>query len=60
MLMILTSRNDSGIIFLFVAWVVLLVSQCCLPKHASRPNKQYLENVAVKINVKVSISILFM
>jgi len=33
-----------------------IVSQCCLPKHASRPNKQYLENVALKINVKVSIS----
>lgn len=32
-----------------------IVSQCCLPKHASRPNKQYLENVALKINVKVSI-----
>ncbi|AQK91431.1 Protein argonaute 5 [Zea mays] len=30
-----------------------IVSQCCLPKHASRPNKQYLENVALKINVKV-------
>jgi len=36
-----------------------IVSQCCLPKHASRPNKQYLENVALKINVKVSISTLF-
>ncbi|EMS53733.1 Protein argonaute MEL1 [Triticum urartu] len=30
-----------------------IVSQCCLPRHASRPNKQYLENVALKINVKV-------
>uniref|UniRef100_A0ACD5XDA3 Uncharacterized protein n=1 Tax=Avena sativa TaxID=4498 RepID=A0ACD5XDA3_AVESA len=29
-----------------------IVSQCCLPRHASRPNKQYLENVALKINVK--------
>lgn len=34
-----------------------IVSQCCLPKHASRPNKQYLENVALKINVKVSVSV---
>ncbi|AQK91428.1 Protein argonaute 5 [Zea mays] len=33
-----------------------IVSQCCLPKHASRPNKQYLENVALKINVKVVAS----
>nr|CAB3497884.1 unnamed protein product [Digitaria exilis] len=32
-----------------------IVSQCCLPRHASRPNKQYLENVALKINVKVSV-----
>ncbi|KAG8061410.1 hypothetical protein GUJ93_ZPchr0003g18310 [Zizania palustris] len=30
-----------------------IVSQCCLPRHANRPNKQYLENVALKINVKV-------
>ncbi|KAG1347516.1 hypothetical protein COCNU_06G013450 [Cocos nucifera] len=31
-----------------------IVSQCCLPKHvSSRGNKQYLENVALKINVKV-------
>uniref|UniRef100_A0A0D9W0G8 Piwi domain-containing protein n=1 Tax=Leersia perrieri TaxID=77586 RepID=A0A0D9W0G8_9ORYZ len=30
-----------------------IVSQCCLPRHASRLNKLYLENVAVKINVKV-------
>ncbi|XP_062191356.1 protein argonaute MEL1-like [Phragmites australis] len=30
-----------------------IVSQCCLPKHASRPTKQYLKNVAHKINVKV-------
>ncbi|XBH95025.1 hypothetical protein VPH35_085662 [Triticum aestivum] len=30
-----------------------IVSQCCLPRHAARPNKQYLENVALKINVKV-------
>uniref|UniRef100_A0A0E0D6Y4 Ubiquitin-like domain-containing protein n=1 Tax=Oryza meridionalis TaxID=40149 RepID=A0A0E0D6Y4_9ORYZ len=32
------------------------VSQCCLPRHASRLNKQYLENVALNINVKVSIN----
>uniref|UniRef100_A0A453M414 Piwi domain-containing protein n=1 Tax=Aegilops tauschii subsp. strangulata TaxID=200361 RepID=A0A453M414_AEGTS len=31
-----------------------IVSQCCLPRHAARPNKQYLENVALKINVKKS------
>ena len=36
-----------------------IVSQCCLPKHASRPNKQYLENVALKINVKVLKPIFF-
>ncbi|XP_038990444.1 protein argonaute MEL1-like [Phoenix dactylifera] len=29
-----------------------IVSQCCLPRHVSRGNKQYLENVALKINVK--------
>ncbi|KAK4375931.1 hypothetical protein RND71_006608 [Anisodus tanguticus] len=30
-----------------------IVSQCCLPKNCFRPNKQYLENLALKINVKV-------
>ncbi|XP_022860648.1 protein argonaute MEL1-like [Olea europaea var. sylvestris] len=30
-----------------------IVSQCCQPRHASRYNKQYLENVALKVNVKV-------
>lgn len=31
-----------------------IVSQCCLPRNAFRGNnKQYLENVALKINVKV-------
>lgn len=31
-----------------------IVSQCCQPHQASRLQKQYLENVALKINVKVS------
>ncbi|CAK9150489.1 unnamed protein product [Ilex paraguariensis] len=30
-----------------------IVSQCCQPRQAQRSNKQYLENVALKINVKV-------
>lgn len=30
-----------------------LVSQCCLAKHVSRMNKQYLANVALKINFKM-------
>ncbi|KAG6682426.1 hypothetical protein I3842_13G141200 [Carya illinoinensis] len=30
-----------------------IVSQCCQPRQASKLNKQYLENVALKINVKV-------
>ncbi|KAK2643502.1 hypothetical protein Ddye_025265 [Dipteronia dyeriana] len=30
-----------------------IVSQCCQPKQASKLNKQYFENVALKINVKV-------
>lgn len=29
-----------------------IISQCCLPKNAQKGNKQYLENVALKINVK--------
>ncbi|KAG9146474.1 hypothetical protein Leryth_011748 [Lithospermum erythrorhizon] len=29
-----------------------IVSQCCQPRQASKCNKQYLENVALKINVK--------
>lgn len=31
-----------------------LVSQCCLTKHVFKMSKQYLANVALKINVKVS------
>ncbi|XP_027910145.1 protein argonaute 5 [Vigna unguiculata] len=30
-----------------------IVSQCCQPKQVVKMNKQYLENVALKINVKV-------
>lgn len=30
-----------------------VVSQCCLTKHVFKMNKQYLANVALKINVKV-------
>ncbi|XP_020973401.1 protein argonaute 5 isoform X2 [Arachis ipaensis] len=30
-----------------------IVSQCCLPNHAYQMKKQYLENVSLKINVKV-------
>lgn len=30
-----------------------IVSQCCLQKHVYRMSKQYLANVALKINVKV-------
>lgn len=30
-----------------------IVSQCCLTKHVFRMSKQYLANVALKINVKV-------
>ncbi|XP_021732844.1 protein argonaute 5-like isoform X1 [Chenopodium quinoa] len=29
-----------------------IVSQCCQPRHAQKLSKQYLENVALKINVK--------
>ncbi|KAM0832308.1 hypothetical protein ACQ4PT_064991 [Festuca glaucescens] len=32
-----------------------LVSQCCLSKHVLRKNKQYLANVALKINVKAKV-----
>ncbi|XP_051134419.1 protein argonaute MEL1-like isoform X2 [Andrographis paniculata] len=30
-----------------------IVSQCCQPKQAMKYNKQYMENVSLKINVKV-------
>ncbi|CAI9774583.1 unnamed protein product [Fraxinus pennsylvanica] len=30
-----------------------IVSQCCQPRQASKYSKQYMENVALKINVKV-------
>ncbi len=33
--------------------MVGVVSQCCLTKHVHKINKQYLANVALKINVKV-------
>ncbi|CAN0926255.1 Protein argonaute MEL1 [Linum grandiflorum] len=29
-----------------------IISQCCQPRHARKSNPQYLENVALKINVK--------
>ena len=35
-----------------------LVSQCCLTKHVFKMSKQYLANVALKINVKVEYEIL--
>ena len=34
-----------------------IISQCCQPKNASKNSKQYLENVALKINVKVGIKL---
>ena len=37
-----------------------IVSQCCLPKHASSHNMQYFENVALKINVKVWFAPIFL
>ncbi|KAF5931098.1 hypothetical protein HYC85_031971 [Camellia sinensis] len=33
-----------------------IISQCCQPKQAMKCNKQYLENVSLKINVKVVAS----
>lgn len=30
-----------------------IVSQCCQPKHVMKLNRQYFENVALKVNVKV-------
>jgi hypothetical protein len=33
--------------------VLGVVSQCCLTKHVFKMSKQYLANVALKINVKV-------
>lgn len=30
-----------------------IVTQCCKPRHILRPNRQYLGNLALKINVKV-------
>lgn len=32
-----------------------IVSQCCQPQHVNRCNKQYLENLSLKINVKVCL-----
>jgi len=33
-----------------------LISQCCLTKYVFKINRQYLSNVALKINVKVCIT----
>ncbi|KAI4998638.1 hypothetical protein ZWY2020_053980 [Hordeum vulgare] len=30
-----------------------LITQCCLPKHVTKAGSQYLQNMALKINVKV-------
>lgn len=35
-----------------------IVSQCCQPRQVMKMNKQYLENVALKINVKVETKLL--
>lgn len=36
--------------------VLGVVSQCCLTKHVFKMSKQYLANVALKINVKVKFA----
>lgn len=32
-----------------------IVSQCCQPNQVTKMNKQYLENLSLKINVKVEV-----
>lgn len=62
------SKSNTKIVFivlnfLFVAGKIKricetelgIVSQCCQPRQVSKMNKQYLENVALKINVKVQV-----
>lgn len=34
-----------------------LISQCCLTKHVFKTGRQYLANVSLKINVKVSAAL---
>lgn len=36
-----------------------IISQCCQPRQASKLSKQYCENVALKINVKVCTIMFF-
>jgi hypothetical protein len=46
--------SDVGYLKKHCETVVGVVSQCCLTKHVNKQsNKQYLANVALKINVKV-------
>jgi hypothetical protein len=35
-----------------------VISQCCLAKHVFKMAKQYMANVALKINVKVGVGVL--
>lgn len=45
---------DAGTIKKLCETELGIVTQCCQPRNASKLSKQYLENVALKINVKVS------
>ncbi|GJM96969.1 hypothetical protein PR202_ga13855 [Eleusine coracana subsp. coracana] len=57
LIVILPDVNDSyGKIKRVCETDIGIVSHYCLPRHASRPNKQYLENVALNINAKVVMS----
>ncbi|KAI3871015.1 hypothetical protein MKW92_000560, partial [Papaver armeniacum] len=57
-IVILPDNNGSlyGDIKLICETELGLVSQCCLTKHVFKMSKQYLANVALKINVKVVAS----
>ncbi|GMH03924.1 hypothetical protein Nepgr_005763 [Nepenthes gracilis] len=55
LIVILPDNNGSlyGILKRICETQLGIVSQCCLTKHVYRMSKQYLANVALKINVKV-------
>ncbi|OIW05841.1 hypothetical protein TanjilG_23627 [Lupinus angustifolius] len=46
-------KGSYGIIKRICETELGIVSQCCQPRQASKLSKQYLENVSLKINVKV-------
>nr|GEX77620.1 argonaute/Dicer protein, PAZ [Tanacetum cinerariifolium] len=47
------TRGSYGLVKRVLEADLRIVSQCCQPKHVTMANRQYFENLSMKINVKV-------